>query len=412
MSKILSIHDSPGNKISFYHLAAFLVLLPFDRFFSEVILISLLVHSLIQVNKERFRKVFTIQNLVLASVFFLAIAGMAWSQDRGQGMKDLQRQLAILLFPFILSITGLDHYKYRQKLFLLFGLTCVFVVLYLYADALRVLYYYKLPLRSLFSPAFINHNFSQPIGLHATYLSMYIAFSIGTFLFYLLGEQKKGVQLLYLAGVGILMAGLIQLASRAVLITTMIGIIPTIGFFMLRGGKLFRFAGVWLIVLGVGILGISKTSSFNKRYVGDLKNDLTQASINNEVLEPRIVRWEHTLGLVRGAMLVGHGSGSEKRLLKEMYFREKLYNSYLYELNAHNQYLSLLLKTGVLGLLVFLGTIFYGFVAGWRRGDILLITFLLLVSVVSFSENILDVNKGIFFYAFFFSFLLKGENRQ
>jgi hypothetical protein len=31
---------------------------------------------------------------------------------------------------------------------------------------------------------------------------------------------------------------------------------------------------------------------------------------------------------------------------------------------------------------------------------------MLLVAIVSFSENLLDVDKGIFFYAFFFSFFV------
>jgi len=108
--------------------------------------------------------------------------------------------------------------------------------------------------------------------------------------------------------------------------------------------------------------------------------------------------------------VIGHGSGSEKRLLKDMYFKKRLYNSYLLELNAHNQYLSFLLKSGVLGLLIFFFTLGYGFWTAWNNRDIVFTAFMLLISVVSFSENMLDVNKGIFFYAFFFSvFLFTGK---
>ncbi|HEV7782238.1 MAG TPA: O-antigen ligase family protein [Chitinophagaceae bacterium] len=408
MKNLFTIEGSPENKIAFYHLAAFIILLPFDRFYSELILISLLLHSLIHINRLRARSILSFQNLVLCSMFLLTLAGMIGSADKAQAMRDLQRQLAILLFPVIFSVLDPDLRRYRAKLLTILAVTCIITILYLYADATRVLLYYKLPLRSLFSPAFINHNFSEPIGLHATYFSMYIALSLAVLFYFLWQEKNNTYRFLYLTGICILLAGLVQLASRSVLVTTMILIIPGVSFFMLRGGQRVRFAGVWLIVLGIAVLGIAKMDSFRKRYVENLKNDLTQASINNEVLEPRIIRWHYVIKLIDQSPVFGHGSGSEKRLLKEIYFENRLYNSYLHELNAHNQYLSILLKTGISGLAVFILTLFYGFVNAWRRKDIILAAFMVLISVVSFSENILDVNKGIFFYAFFFGSLTGG----
>src|SRR5437899_13049548 len=92
-----------------------------------------------------------------------------------------------------------------------------------------------------------------------------------------------------------------------------------------------------IFMMMVAIFGISGIDSFKQRYIFELKNDLTQASINNELLEPRIRRWQTAWELVKQSPLVGYGSGSEKRILMEKYFDEKLYNSYLSQLNAHNQ---------------------------------------------------------------------------
>jgi hypothetical protein len=36
---------------------------------------------------------------------------------------------------------------------------------------------------------------------------------------------------------------------------------------------------------------------------------------------------------------------------------------------------------------------------------------MVIISMVSFSENYLDVNKGIFFYAFFFSYFLMSTGK-
>ncbi|HKO80644.1 MAG TPA: hypothetical protein VJU78_09620, partial [Chitinophagaceae bacterium] len=69
-----------------------------------------------------------------------------------------------------------------------------------------------------------------------------------------------------------------------------------------------------------------------------------------------------------------------------------------------------LLKTGIFGLIIFLVTLYAGFTSAWLNKDFVGASFMIIISVVSFSENILDVNKGIFFYAFFFSFfVLSGK---
>jgi len=407
MKLIFRIPDSLENKITYYHFILFVILLPFNRFYGELVLISLLLHTIIHINKSGLRPIITTQNLILSSVFLINLAAIIYSSDQKEAFSNIERQLSILLFPTILTLTGLDWQRYRIRILKLFGFTFVLTILYLYADAIHIILYNKLPIRTLFTLAFINHNFSEPIGMHATYLSMYVALSSAVFLHLFLTEKRNNFRFVYGAAVCILLAGLLQLASRSVLIATIILIIPVFSLFMPKGIQKFWFIAISLLVLLIAITGITKIDSFKKRYVGDFKNDITQASINNEILEPRIIRWRYTLQLISHSPIFGYGSGSENRLLKEKYYENKLYNSYLNELNAHNQYLSILLKTGILGLFVFLLTLCYGFALAWRNKDIFLAAFMIIISIVSFSENILDVNKGIFFYAFFFSFFVK-----
>jgi hypothetical protein len=61
-----------------------------------------------------------------------------------------------------------------------------------------------------------------------------------------------------------------------------------------------------------------------------------------------------------------------------------------------------------MGLLLYLYVLYYGFASAHRKKDFLLISFITIVTIVSVSENILDVSKGVLFYAFFYSFLLEG----
>jgi O-antigen ligase len=108
----------------------------------------------------------------------------------------------------------------------------------------------------------------------------------------------------------------------------------------------------------------------------------------------------------------GYGSGTEKKILMESYFEKKLYNSYLNKLNAHNEYLSIMLKTGIWGLLIFLISLIYGYLVAWQNGDFLFASFMTLISFVCFSDNILDVNKTIFFFSFFYSFFIYSSDKM
>jgi O-antigen ligase len=360
-------------------------------------------------NRQRFRSVLSVQNLVISSAFFITAIGILYSPDKTQGLKDLQRQLAILIFPFAFSLSGLDWEKYKMNFLKIFSFTCVGTVLYLYADAIRIIQYNKLPLSSLFTQAFLNHNFSNTINMHATYMGMYCLLSATILLLCFLRETGIKRRLVYLSGILILLAGLVQLASRSVLISA-IFIAIAFPFLMLKGVKrVTLISGITAIAIFITLV-IININSFRERYIAQFKEDLVQTSINNEILEPRIVRWRLALQLIEQSPLYGHGSGSEKRLLNDAYFQHKLYISYLHELNAHNEYLSIALKTGAWGLFVFLITLFITFLVAFYNRDILFASFWAIVCIVSFSENILDVNKGIFFYAFFLTlFMYSGK---
>ena len=403
MKKIVFIEDTMANKISFWHLACFLVLLPFDFFYSEIVLISFAIHTMIHCKKERLRLLFTKPVLILVILYFLGLITILYSRDKSEGFNVTGRQTALFLIPLLFVVNGLDLEKYKLLLLKIFAFTCVVTVLYLYVDAIRVITYFHLPASSLFSNMFINHNFSAPIELHATYMSMYVALSIFVLLYNLIQQSSFKRRLFYVISILVLAAGLVQLSSRAVVIALLIIINVAFPFFMLKGKRRIFFIIITTLFSAVSIFLVTKVNSFKVRYIGELKNDLTQVSVNNEILEPRIARWKLAMQLVKKSPIIGHGNGSEKRMLKQLYFENKLYISYLNEFNAHNQYLSFLLKTGIIGLLIYLYVLFFGFSLAVRKKDFIFLGFMIIVALVSISENILDVNKGIFFYSFFMS---------
>ncbi len=375
-------------------------------------MISYTAHTIIHLNQKKIRAIFNFQNLVLSSVFLVNLIGVAYSPDKKSAFSDLERQFAILIFPILTSASDLNLATYKNALLKVFGFTCLITVLYLFIHAFLLIIYNHVPVSNLFSTSFTNHNFSAPIEMHATYLSMYISLSLISFLFFFLNEKSRRNKIFYGIAILILLAGLMQLASRAVFISTLFIIVFLYPFFIATRINRVKFFIIILPIILVAFISIYRIDWFRHRYTIELKNDLTQTSINNDIIEPRITRWRIAWGLFQQNPLVGYGSGTEKKILMENYFEKKLYNSYLNKLNAHNEYLSIMLKTGMWGLLVYLFTLIYGYIAAWHNRDIAFAGFMTLISFVSFSENILDVNKTIFFYSFFFSlFIYSSKNK-
>jgi O-antigen ligase len=264
-------------------------------------------------------------------------------------------------------------------------------------------------LSAIVSNVFINHNFSEPIDMHATYFSMYIALGALAMIYGIVKTVDRLSRLLYGFILLVLSLGLVQLSSRSVLIAVAVILILILPWFLFEGKKRVRCLLVSLFACGAVLVAINSMDTLKARFIVDLKQDLTQASVRNNTLEPRIKRWECAWDLIKRSPIYGHGSGSEVVLLKEVYFQKKLYNSYLHDLNAHNQYLGITIKTGAVGLFVWLWMLITGFRMAWRRRNLLFAGFLVIVSVVSFSENILDANKGIFFFGCFFSLFYIAE---
>lgn len=382
---------------------ALMASLPFDRFYSHLILISYGIHTLIQLKHVAVKPLFKWRTIILQSVFFITVLSTFYSINRQEGFEDWGKLIAIFLFPTFFSLNPLDVKKYRSQLLLSFALVCTATVIYLYADALITIRYYKLPLSAIISPAFINHNFAQPIDMHATYFSMQLVISLIYLISVLVKVKDRYARIFYFLCSIILIAGLIQLSSKSVLIALFIILNIAVPYFIFRGSKRWKFVLSSSLLSLVLIAGILYSGTFRQRFLNEFKVDLSKASVN-ETSDGRLARWGVVTDLVSKKPVIGYGSGSEMKLLQDAFFTHKLYNSYLNKLNSHNEFLSLWLKSGIIGFLIYVATLIWGFTISFKLKDLLFFTFILLVAFVSLSENMLDVDKGIFFYAFFYSF--------
>ena len=327
MRQLFLIDDTIVNKISYYLLACFLIFLPFRMLYSELVLIGLGLHTLVNFKIKRVRLLLNMHVIVMTSLYLLGLIGILYSPDIKEAINVAGRQLAILIFPVLLVLNGIDLNKYKPGLLKIFGLTCVATILYLYTAAFLAIYYGHLPLISLFSPDFINQNFSLPIQLHATYLSMYATLAVTIFLYLFQKYNRLTKRIFYSACIIILLAGIIQLSSRAALIALLLIINITFPVFLLGRKKRILVITTATILSAVTLFSIYNIDSFKSRYVGQLKNELGMDTMNAEFTEPRLERWKAEMELIQKSPVFGYGSGSEKELLKKKFFEKKFYTS-------------------------------------------------------------------------------------
>lgn len=407
MKELLLISDTKVNKISYYHLVILMASLPFDLFYSHIILISFALHTFIHLKKERLVSLLSLRMLVLPSILFVSIIATAYTINVPAAFTEWTLRIPVLLFPVLFSLNELDFKKYKQKLLLIFSLVCTATVFFLYMVAFTTIRYYHLPLNAIFAEGLTNHNFSGPINIHATFFSFQLVIALVNLLYLLVQGVPLGkLKLFYAICCLILLCGMIQLSSKSIFLVLFIAINIVFPYYMLKGKSRKPYILIGLGISLIVVSGIFSIPTFRERYITLLKNDVYIDKTEPRNSDSRIERWRVGAERIKVKPLAGYGSGSEIGLLKDDFYNAKLYSSFLYGLNCHNQYISFLLKSGVWGLFIYLLTLIYGIKAAIKKRDVLFISFVLVITIVSFTENIFDMDKGVMFYGFFFSFFL------
>jgi len=262
--------------------------LPFDSLYSRVILLSLAIHTAIHIKKEQLKKLNNRNIFFLTALYFVTLICTIYTININEALFDLTQELAILLFPLIFVLTTLNISKYKNQLLTFFSAACFITVIFLYINALQVMRFYHLPFSFLFSDSFLNHHFTEPIELHATYFSMYVALAMFFLLQKSLNQTVFFKKIVLVICVLILFAAVIQLESRSVFIAVIFTV--CIAFPLLSFKKKSRLSFViTCALLLTGILTVAFTNDFLKRrYLDELKNDLGVTASN----EGRSVRWE------------------------------------------------------------------------------------------------------------------------
>jgi O-antigen ligase len=365
-------------------------------------------------SKSRIKKDLIIDNksavlFFLFIIFFLwQIFGLFLADSFNDGIERLFKRLLFLLFPLVLFYPGSRIIKNINLIIRLFAV-CTFVyLLYCFGNAL----YNSLSVQNhnwIFNPHpedytyenfFYGSRLSDPV--HPSYLAMYLVMSIlisseslfDTSVSYL----KKG---LWMALIIVFTVSLFLLSARAGIIAGII-IIPV--YFLI---KFFKRFPKWLSIIILGSLAVvlvlfaKRNERVNTSIEGITKENIDETLKN----DPRLLIWKSALGVVSKNLILGVGTGDASIELQKEFISRGYINGFYGNLNAHNQFLEILLENGLIGLILFLAILSYMAYIAINQQNILLGLFIITTIIFLIFETMFNRLGGVSFFALF-SFLL------
>lgn len=127
---------------------------------------------------------------------------------------------------------------------------------------------------------------------------------------------------------------------------------------------------------------------------------VTTRSAGGSSLFQRLVFWQAAVELIKRNFWLGTGTGDVKVAFQNIYDEIDVYLQPQYRLRAHNQYLTFWVSFGVVGIVWFIAMFIIPFTQ--TRVTYLHIAFLIIVFISCLTEDTLETQAGVTFFAFFY----------
>jgi hypothetical protein len=150
-------------------------------------------------------------------------------------------------------------------------------------------------------------------------------------------------------------------------------------------------------------------NSMKKRFY-ELVWDITEyqhgANINGHSFSMRLHYWEVALSQIKKKWLFGYGIGGVNQSMQEGYTSFKTQLDKNWQLRPHQQFLTITLGLGLVGLLFFITSLIYPMMVLRKQLPVIYFVFMVLTLVSFLFEDTLETIAGICFYAVFNSVML------
>ena len=340
-------------------------------------------------------------NMLILSAYYLAfVIGFFFIEDKILATKFLEKNIAFLIFPvFMIVNKNLIYNDTLKKTIQVFILSNIILAAYIWIVILSNGYLKVMQSDTYYNPI-IRNFFSDISEIHLPYLGILFVFSSLMLLQDIFSSKIKitNLNILRCLGIGLLVFSVISFAARLALVL----------FLLISLFLLFKITtSIWSKIIFVSVLLSVVFLTFvipsSKKRIDEIYNTKLILPNKNQKSEEVNFRYGiyHCASLIlKDNWITGVGPGNVQKDLNSCYsdYTYKNYDDYSkIDYNSHNQYLDILLKYGIFGLVLFFVFLFWGI----ANTNLSYRIFLFLIVMAMLTENILDRQVGIIFFTFF-----------
>lgn len=346
-----------------------------------------------------------------ALIYLIILGTLLYSDNMEYATRKITTMVSLLVFPFVFSMFTKEEIRVvfkNVKSYLLLFVLAVFlfnIVGLGYAYYLRP--HYSVTEMLIHYPTLVALHFGK-FSIHPIYISMNCAIAV-LLSFYAMKEYRSKLMIALLLLIDlVLVLFLMWYAKKGPLIALMIA--GSLFVVFQRKEQLLKPYLIGLVLIGALIvIGPKTRKNFSELFKIEHIDGGNVTSTNLRYTINQI-----STQLILNAPFTGYGVGDYNDVLHHAY--EQNGNDILVagKYNAHNQYFSLVLIGGVLCLLALLLSMAINMVYAIRFDNQILMLLLIFYGIVMCTENILEREDGVIYFAFFLNFfgMLSYENKE
>ncbi len=374
-----------------------------NKFKAYGIALFLIFTIIYSVNNNLEKKPFEYKKLFSISVLlFLFILSLTYSLTFKKGFNRISTMASILVFPIIFGLLTKSSFKITKTLQnkVFFG--------FIASNFLFVMgsFMYFWNQEFTFSQTIIHYSnlINIRLGLysiHPIYLSLYIGVSI-LILIYLIKETKNFKTKIIGGGLILLFCVILAILMRKgpILFFSIALIYLLLNYFKIKKTLIGVFFFVVTTIIAIQYL--PKYKNFNRFDEITSSNALENPSSSTAI---RYKIYDCSIQKILESPIIGYGVGNTQQQLDPCYL-EKGIDLSIKTYNSHNQYFSILLTTGIIGIIIyFLGL--YNVITVLIKNQNYLAMSIIIYFLLNFlTENIMERENGMILYSFFLSYFV------
>lgn len=384
------------DKANYYLILLIAFFLPLNKAVISPLIVLFFISSLLNKKEIIFELKTNKSYLIIVGFYCLGLFSLLYGEDKQNTLFNSEIKLSILVFPlafFISNHNFKNSYRSIFKSFIEGALTaillCVFnaCINYYYEKNIEVFFYDRL---SLFA--------------HASYFSMYLNFAIALLYYFWFTPSKKDyIKPIVNFSLSIIFSLFILMLSSKTGIFTLLMIHLSAGFYwFIQYNKVKQGLVLIISIFSIISLSLYYSPSVLNRITLMIDSVVNYDDNPNTSTKIRLVAWKESYSLIKEKPIFGYGVGDVSNVLTNKYNERGFFELADKHLNSHNQFIQLLIGSGIVGFFYFLYLITIPFFRNLSSSQSFIYALFTILIILNFmTESMLETQSGVIFFSFF-----------